>query len=185
MTSPDEMPLSVSGAPPASPEQAFWDAYCGSLAGQHPGLFEAIPWAAADGDMKAAVRAGTEAAIDAGTARLACELTRCKEELADVRERADFYEAERDRERLAAEHHRAAYVELEAEVAAERERLRAAVEALSFSVTQPGNGPQSVAVVPLGALLALLGPELDGDATDGSGEGHGIPCAPEDTGGRR
>jgi hypothetical protein len=38
-------------------------------------------------------------------------------ELADVRERADFYEAERDRERLAAEHHRSAYVELEAELA--------------------------------------------------------------------
>jgi hypothetical protein len=78
-------------------------------------------------------------------------------ELADVRERADFYEAERDRERLAAEHHRTAYVELEAEVAAERERIRSAVTDLTFKVAHPGRGSQALDVVPLGALLGLLG----------------------------
>jgi hypothetical protein len=102
-------------------------------------------------------------------------------ELASVRERADFYEVERDRERLAAEHHRTAYVELEAEaderiaqaVKAERERIRAAVAHMKFTLFRQGTGTGQtldMAVVPLDALLALLGPEPDGDSRGGSGE---------------
>lgn len=131
------------------------------------------------------------------------------EELADIRERAEFYEAERDRERLAAEHHRTAYEELEAEAAelrrtirnlsdareeairdaalekfggiirdatevallprlaeveataraSERNRIRAAVVALKFTLFRPGNGPaqtQALEVVSLEDLLGVL-----------------------------
>ena len=67
-------------------------------------------------------------------------------------------------------------------VEAERERIRAAVTDLKFTLFRPGNGPADTRslmdVVPLDALLALLGPEPDGDGPDGTGEGGGSPFAP-------
>ena len=52
-------------------------------------------------------------------------------------------------------------------LAAERERIRTAAREASFTLFRPGNGPahgQSMEVVPLGELLAILGEE----STDGS-----------------
>ena len=50
-------------------------------------------------------------------------------------------------------------------VAAEQERIRTAAREASFTLFRPGNGPAqglSMAVVPLGELLAILGEEGTG-----------------------
>ena len=52
-------------------------------------------------------------------------------------------------------------------VAAEQERIRTAAREAAFTLFRPGNGPahgQSMEVVPLGELLAILG----GEASDGN-----------------
>ena len=52
-------------------------------------------------------------------------------------------------------------------MAGEQERIRTAATEASFTLFRPGNGPahgQSMEVVPLGELLAILGEE----STDGS-----------------
>ena len=50
-------------------------------------------------------------------------------------------------------------------LAAERERIRTAAREASFTLFRPGNGPahgQSMEVVPLGEMLAILGEEGTG-----------------------
>lgn len=51
-------------------------------------------------------------------------------------------------------------------VAAERERIRSAADGLKFTLFRPGNGPahtQALDVVPLEALLGILGKDGDGN----------------------
>ena len=63
----------------------------------------------------------------------------------------------------------AAREQVVAEVEAERERVRSAAEGMKVTLTRPGNGPahaQAVEVVPLPALLRLLGPEPGNDGRE-------------------
>ena len=54
---------------------------------------------------------------------------------------------------------------LDRALAAEQERIRAAAREAAFTLFRPGNGPahgQSIEVVPLGEMLAILGEEGTG-----------------------
>ena len=97
-------------------------------------LSEGLPWppVLAFDDLDDEWRAAWTAAVNAGlkivlaeAARYKAERDEARADLAALSEKADFHEADRDREELAAEHHRTAYAELEAEAADRLEGLLA------------------------------------------------------------